>query len=41
MSILNRDVLNEYNLNYDPVGLRNISLPDSFAESLRTRIRYK
>ena len=30
MSILNRDVLNEYNLNYDPVGLRNISLPDSF-----------
>ena len=30
MSILNRDVFNEYNLNYDPVGLRNISLPDSF-----------
>ena len=30
MSILNRDVLNEYNLDYDPVGLRNISLPDSF-----------
>tara|TARA_B100000424_G_scaffold49828_1_gene35189 strand:+ start:246 stop:896 length:651 start_codon:yes stop_codon:yes gene_type:complete len=30
MSVLNRDVLNEYNLNYDPVGLRNISLPDSF-----------
>ena len=30
MSILNRDVFNEYNLNYDPVGLRNIALPDSF-----------
>ena len=30
MSILNRDVFNEYNLDYDPVGLRNISLPDSF-----------
>ena len=30
MSVLNRDVFNEYNLNYDPVGLRNISLPDSF-----------
>ena len=30
MSILNRNVFNEYNLDYDPVGLRNISLPDSF-----------
>ncbi len=30
MSILDRDVFNEYNLNYDPVGLRNIALPDSF-----------
>ena len=30
MSILDRDVFNEYNLNYDPVGLRGISLPDSF-----------
>jgi len=30
MSILNRDVFNEYNTNYDPVGLRNVSLPDSF-----------
>ena len=30
MSILNRDVFNEYNLDYDPVGLRNISLPNSF-----------
>ncbi len=30
MSILNRDIFNEYNLDYDPVGLRNISLPDSF-----------
>ena len=32
MSILNlnRDVFNEYNVGYDPVGLRNISLPDSF-----------
>jgi len=32
MSILNlnRDVFNDYNLNYDPVGLRNVSLPDSF-----------
>ena len=32
MSILNlnRDVLNDYNLNYDPIGLRNVSLPDSF-----------
>jgi len=32
MSILNlnRDVFNEYNVDYDPVGLRNISLPDSF-----------
>jgi len=30
MSVLNRDVFNDYNLNYDPVGLRNISLPDSF-----------
>jgi len=31
MSILNlnRDVFNDYNLNYDPVGLRNISLPNS------------
>ena len=27
MSILDRDVFNEYNLNYDPVGLRGISLP--------------
>ena len=35
MSILNlnRDVFNDYNLNYDPVGLRNISLPDSFFTS--------
>ena len=30
MSILNKDVFNEYNLNYDPVGLKSISLPDSF-----------
>ena len=30
MSILNRNVFNEYNVDYDPVGLRNISLPDSF-----------
>jgi len=30
---LNRDVFNDYNLNYDPVGLRNISLPDSFFTS--------
>ncbi len=30
MSVLDRDVFNEYNLNYDPVGLRGISLPDSF-----------
>jgi|TARA_R100001460_G_scaffold7995_1_gene20107 hypothetical protein len=32
MSILNlnRDVFNEYNTNYDPIGLRNVSLPDSF-----------
>ena len=30
MSVLDRDVFNEYNLNYDPVGLRNISLPNSF-----------
>ena len=30
MSVLNRDVFNEYNLNYNPVGLRGISLPDSF-----------
>ena len=32
MSILNlnRDVLNDYNLDYDPIGLRNVSLPDSF-----------
>tara|TARA_Y100001937_G_scaffold72996_1_gene99265 strand:+ start:30 stop:659 length:630 start_codon:yes stop_codon:yes gene_type:complete len=30
MSILNRDVFNEYNLNYDPVGLRNIAMPESF-----------
>ena len=29
MSILNRNVFNEYNVDYDPVGLRNISLPDS------------
>ena len=36
MSILNlnRDVFNEYNTNYDPVGLRNVSLPDSFLTSL-------
>ena len=35
MSILNlnRDVFNEYNVGYDPVGLRNISLPDSFFTS--------
>ena len=30
MSILNRDVFNEYNVDYNPVGLRNISLPNSF-----------
>ena len=30
MSILNKDVFNEYNLNYDPVGFKSISLPDSF-----------
>tara|TARA_R100000664_G_C2704440_1_gene103590 strand:- start:56 stop:664 length:609 start_codon:yes stop_codon:yes gene_type:complete len=30
MSVLDRDVFNEYNLNYNPVGLRGISLPDSF-----------
>jgi hypothetical protein len=32
MSILNlnRDVFNDYNLNYNPIGLRNVSLPDSF-----------
>jgi len=30
MSILDRDVFNEYNVDYDPVGLRNISLPNSF-----------
>ena len=30
MSILNKDVFNEYNLNYNPVGVRGISLPDSF-----------
>ena len=36
MSILNlnRDVFNDYNLNYDPVGLRGISLPDSFLTNL-------
>jgi len=34
MSILNRDVFNEYNTNYDPVGLRNVSLPDSFLTNL-------
>ena len=32
MSILdlNRDVFNEYNVDYNPVGLKNISLPASF-----------
>jgi hypothetical protein len=34
MSILNRDVFNEYNVDYDPVGLRGISLPDSFLTNL-------
>ena len=34
MSILNRDVFNEYNVDYNPVGLRNISLPNSFFTSL-------
>jgi len=34
MTALNRNVFNDYNLNYDPVGLRNISLPNSFFTSL-------